>query len=79
MMIAKGDAVMATKFEGEFDTYTVKRCWISARPDGLKALLVETNEGQTFALSLPPEVLPKLAADLATLSALPKLPNKPNA
>jgi hypothetical protein len=63
----------------EYDTYTVRHAWISARPDGLKALLLETAEGKSFALALPPEVLPKLAADLAKLLALQTAPNKPNA
>ena len=70
---------MAEKLQGEFDTFTMSRYQISARPDGLKALILETREGKVFALALPQEVLPKLAADLATLAALPSPPNKPNA
>jgi hypothetical protein len=71
--------IMSERPEGEYDTYTVKRYWVSARPDGLKALVLEMQGGQTFALALPPEILPTLAADLAKLSAIPTPPNKPNA
>jgi hypothetical protein len=70
---------MSDGFSGEFDTFTVTHHWISARPDGLKALLLRTAEGKEFALALPPEVLPRLVADLAKLLALPVAPNKPNA
>ena len=70
---------MADRPKGEYDTFTVKRHWISARPDGRKAILFETLQGRTFALELPQAILPKLAADMATLSALPTPPNIPNA
>jgi hypothetical protein len=64
---------------GEFDTFIVKRSWTASRPDGRKALVLETLEGRIFALDLPPEILRKVTADLATLSAQMPPPNKPNA
>lgn len=65
---------MADRPQGEFDTFTVSRHWVAMRPDGRMALLLETTQGRTVAFELPREILRKLAADLAKLSAIPEPP-----
>ncbi len=62
-----------------FETYQVSRYWIATTPDGRKALVLDTVQGRPIAFELPPEVLPKMAADLATLAAQTAPPSKPNA
>jgi len=64
---------------GEWDTFLVRRSWIAARPDGRKALVLETVQGRVVAFELPQEVVQKMAADLAKLSALTPPPSKPSA
>lgn len=70
---------MTDRISGEFDTFIVKRHWIASRPDGRKALLLETIDGRRIAFELPQEILRKLAADLAKLSSQMPPPSKPNA
>ena len=69
---------MQRKPQGEFDTVPIKSAWIAARADGRRALIFENPEGTLIAFELPDELVRKLAADLATLSALLPPPKKPN-
>jgi hypothetical protein len=70
---------MAERPAGEFETLIVRRSWIAGRPDGRRALLLETGDKRVFALEMTTKTIQSLQADLATLAALTPPPTIPNA